>query len=289
MAESSNKNPLINFFKNITTEIAAFLRFLVSKAFLKHLLIAAGIAVLLFFGVVVSLRAYTNYGESFPAPDFTGLKLEKATELATQNGLEIEVIDSTFIKSGERGTIIDQTPPPGFNVKKSRTIFLTRKKFVREKVSVPDLTDFSIKQARADLQTLGLDIKEIKYKSSRFQSLVLAQKYKGDSIKPGTKIPKGSDLTLVVGKKSNKKTRIPTLIGLTIHTAKKKILDQSLNVGSVIYDNSVETRQDTLNAKVWKQKPESTEEKITIGSTIDLWLTNNKTKLKMGKIEEKYN
>jgi hypothetical protein len=59
-----------------------------------------------------------------------------------------------------------------------------------------------------------------------------------------------------------------------------------LNLGAVIYDASFENAEDSMNAFVWKQKPEDSDDVLmNLGSAVDIWLTADSTKLPMPEDE----
>ncbi len=79
---------------------------------------------------------------------------------------------------------------------------------------------------------------------------------------------------------SNQRTMIPDLIGMTLDPARNRILSTSLNLGTYIYDNTIRTGEDSLNAFVYKQFPEFREDAtLQLGSSIYLWMTMDSLKL----------
>jgi len=67
---------------------------------------------------------------------------------------------------------------------------------------------------------------------------------------------------------------------MTLEPARSRILRASLNLGTFIYDNTIITGEDSLNAFVYKQNPEFVEEAtLQLGSSIYLWLTIDSLKL----------
>jgi hypothetical protein len=69
-------------------------------------------------------------------------------------------------------------------------------------------------------------------------------------------------------------------MGLKLEAAKNTILGASLNLGAFIYDTTISTGDDTLNAFVFKQIPEYKETAtLQLGSGIYLWLTIDSIKL----------
>ena len=73
---------------------------------------------------------------------------------------------------------------------------------------------------------------------------------------------------------SNQKTQVPDLDHYTLERAKNRIMRSALNIGAIIYDESIINAADSIEAKVWRQYPSFKENKtIRLGSTIDLWLS----------------
>jgi beta-lactam-binding protein with PASTA domain len=143
-----------------------------------------------------------------------------------------------------------------------------------EQVDVPKLTDVSMRQARVLLESKGFALGKVDFQPSEFHDLVLDQKYKGQTIAPGSRLDNGSTIDLVVGKNiAGGETTIPDLTGLNFPSAQNMVKSRSLIVGSVIYDPSSLTSEDTLNAIIWKQLPlPDSITKVTPGLSVDLWL-----------------
>ena len=73
---------------------------------------------------------------------------------------------------------------------------------------------------------------------------------------------------------------LPDLNGLFIEEAKASLVDSRLNLGVVIFDNTIQTKDDSLNARVWKQMPDARRtRKVTLGASVDLWLTIDEEKI----------
>ncbi|MGQ8336048.1 PASTA domain-containing protein [Sunxiuqinia sp. A32] len=249
--------------------------YLLSKSFWKNLLyaIAATVAVLLVTMFVI--RIYTNHGESFAVPDFSGMKIEQVKELVKSKDLDFEIADSLYLPNAEPGSVVDQVPVKGFLVKEGRTIFLTICAVNPEQVAMPKLTDISYRQAMNLMQSFGLNVGELTYVPSEFPNLVLKQQINGEDIDEGILINKGSSIDLIIGENSvGEKTFVPNLIGVTLGQAKSVIAESYLNTGAVIFDDSCSTLEDSVSAKIWKQRPVAEDGmKVDQGSPIDLWLT----------------
>ena len=256
-------------------------RFLTSKDFFKHLLYAFGGITLMLMIIFLILKLYTHHGKSLSVPDFTGLTLEEVHKKAKKNKLRIEVTDSIFNNNKPRGTVIEQNPIAGFQVKKNRRVFLILNASNPEKVKMPDIVGVSHRQAEAVLKNTGLEIGRLIHVPDIAINNVLKQKYRGKEIEKGTLVPKGSKIDLVLGMGlSNQKTQIPDMHHYTIANAKRRILRSALNVGALIYDESIINESDSADAKIWRQYPSFKENKlIRLGSTVDLWLSVDSTVL----------
>lgn len=265
--------------KKILLGLKAFGAFLITKAFLKHFGISVLVIVALLFAVFQSLNIITHHGEGLSVPDFTGKTLKEAVEYADESDLRIEVNDSVYNAPGKKGTVIAQTPPPDFKVKKGRTIHVVIKTFNPERIDMPDFTGVSLIQAKADIETYGLKIGKLKYVPDIATNNVLEQQYRGRAIAPGTKIEKNSRIDLVLGMgESNEVTIVPDLKGFTRSDAVQKVTDNSLNMGAMVFDETVITIEDSVTAVVWKQSPLK-HYQITMGSTVDIWLTLDPEKM----------
>lgn len=258
-----------------------FLRFIISKVFLKNLALAVFIFAISVLIVFLYLRIYTRHGQSLSVPDFKGLGQEEVAELAEARNLRFEITDSVYSDEYPRGTVVEQNPKPEFKVKENRTIFLTMNAVTPEMVEMPDVTNVSLRQATAILETAGLEVGKLTYVPDIAVNNVLQQKHRGDQIEPGEMIPKGSVIDLVLGRGLSEATTLsPDLIGLQIQEAKDLITSRFLNLGAVIYDQSFENEEDSSRAFIWKQKPEYDDRSfLNLGSTMDIWVTVDSTKL----------
>ena len=271
MDTQTNKKPSA-FFKSLGN-------FFFSKLFLKNLIFAILVAIVFLFGSFFSLNVITHHGEGLSVPDFTGMSIRQVAKEASNKNLKFEIIDSVFNAPGKKGTVIAQIPPPDFKVKEGRTILLTVKTFNPQRIPMPDFTGVSLIQAKADIETFGLKIGNLKYIPDIATNNVLEQMFQGKPISAGTLIEKNSVIDLVLGLgKSNKITIVPDFRGLNYDDASENAANSSLNIGVLIYDQTVETSQDSINALIWKQSP-GTNTQITIGSPIDVWLTLDMNKL----------
>lgn len=235
----------------------------------------------LYLLVTLFLRIYTHHGQAFSVPDVGGMSVEEATGALKALSLKPLVIDSVFVAGAEKGSIVEQNPSPNFKVKAERTIFLIINARNPEIVSLPGLNGITMRQARAILETRGLRIGRISYLPDIAQNSVLSASIKGKKLQPGDKITKGSAVDLVLGKGlGGESSEIPNLIGLDLNEAQNRITDGYLNTGAVNFDHTVLTALDSVQARVFKQRPESQPgARMAMGAFLDIWLTIDSTKI----------
>ncbi|MGD0582492.1 MAG: PASTA domain-containing protein [Bacteroidales bacterium] len=255
--------------------------FLLTRVFIKNLGLAAVILVGILMVLLIWMNIYTRHGQARSVPDFHGLSLEQTAKLARKSRLKYQIIDSTYTSQVGPGCIAGQNPLPGFRVKKWRKINLTINASNPEMVAAPDLVGLPKRQAIALLESSGLEVGQRYYLPDLSVDFVLKQLHNGQEVKAGESIRKGSVIDLVLGKGlSNERTPVPNLVGFKLDKAKNEILSASLNLGTYIYDSTIVSADDTMNAFIFKQNPEFNETAtLQLGSAVYLWLTVDSAKL----------
>ena len=257
-----------------------FLHFLFSKLFLKSLLKVLGIFLVIVLLIFTWLRIYTRHSQGILVPDFFGMTIEQVDKITKDKKLRCMVVDSVYVNSAKKGSILDQNPPPGFKVKKNRTIFLTINAFNPEKVMIPNVTGISLREAKAVLEMRGLVEGRILYVPDIAMNYVLKQQINGKPVSEGTLIIKGSRIDLVLGRgQSNQTVEVPLLVGMRLYEAEQRLINSYLNPGAIIYDNSVLSSEDSMSARIYKQRPDINAIGTNLGSPVDIWLTIAASKL----------
>lgn len=256
-------------------------KFLKSRVFLINLLLAVVLVILLLIIALSLLKSYTRHSESYHVPDFAGMNFEQTEKLAAAKLLRVEITDSVYTKNMEPGVVVDQIPEAGKKVKEGRMIYLTVNALEPEKVKLPKLTDISFRQAKVLLENCGLSIESITYEPSEYNDLVLHVLQNSTEVSEGDMLVKGSSVMVIVGQsKGNMETSLPDLNGLFLEEARSALTEARLNMGVIIYDPSIVSQNDSLNARVWKQMPDSRmNQKVYLGSSVDLWLSVDPEKL----------
>ena len=232
-----------------------------SKPLLKNFVLALGTAIFLIVATLLWLRFYTHHGEKIETPNFMGLSIEEATELAETNNLRLGV-DSVF-SSKQLNTVSTQNPVPHSDsteswVKRERIIYLTVVRKTRQKIKLPHIKDKHKSLASSRLAISGLTPKW-EYVASPYKNAVLEVKYKGKKIKTGHLLPKGSVVTVILGKGKGTAAQIslPNLVGKTISEANLELANKSFSLVPV-YPPDL-SAEDSATVVVVQQSPEFTE------------------------------
>ncbi len=255
--------------------------FLKSRIFWKQLGLALVIGVAIILILIIWLNIYTRHGQSRPTPEIRGLSIEEARHVVDKNRMKLQIIDSVYTTLVPRGCVAEQTPLPGHRVKKGRTIKATINAFNPEMVAVPDLVGLPRRQALSLIATSGLEVGQLNYVPDLTVDFVLKQTLHGRDVSPGDSVQKGMVIDLVLGRGlSSQRTPLPLLTGTTLEQARNEILGASLNLGAFVFDATVLTAEDSLNALVYKQNPEYVRDaSVQLGSAVYIWLTTDSLKI----------
>lgn len=176
-----------------------FFAFLRNHRIISNLLIMFVILVILFISLNVWLRSYTRHDDLTLLPSVKYLTIEEAADIFKRHNLKYEIIDSVFNDRATPGMIVEQVPAADTKVKEERTIYLTINAYSPKSAKIPTIINTSIRQAEAQLKSVGFKNIEIMLKPSPYKGLVLDVKHDGKSIAENEKIPTSSRITLIVG------------------------------------------------------------------------------------------
>lgn len=252
--------------------------FLKSKQFRVHFVISVLVGGLVLWISFKSLNVYTHHGETIVVPDFSNVKTDDLAKFISDKTLKCQIVDSVFDSKVASGVVIKQDPEMNAAVKQNRTVYLTVSSKLPPLVKMPNVVDASMRQALAMLESYGLKAGKRSYRPDPCVNCVLSQSTKGKKIEPGTMIPKGSVIDLVLGQgQDGEKINIPCLFGLTRQEAADKIAEAGFSEGAISCGDC-KTNADKEKAKVFRQDPPcSSDVMLNPGSSIDLY-TSIKTK-----------
>lgn len=260
-----------------------FIQFLKSRIFWINFFTSIVIVVLMFGFVYQWLGTYTMHGETITVPDLRGRKVTGLATFLQYKNLTYKIADSSiFNPQLPAGSIIEQDPKPGENVKEGRTIYVTITRSGAPEIKLPDLIDVSYRQAEAILASYGLKVGEVIYKPDLAKNAVLEMQVHGYTINPGDGVSKGTTIDLVLGDGyGNTQVQVPDLYNFKLSEALFILKGSSLNAGRIEYDGTV---IDSTNARIYKQNPETGDSIfISQGQIIDLYLTESQSVLNANK------
>ncbi|MBL0343238.1 MAG: PASTA domain-containing protein [Bacteroidetes bacterium] len=258
-----------------------FIDFLKSKLFLLNLIGAIVLLFLVFSFTYRLLDSYTRHGSSVSVPDIKGMQKDELEAFLKFKNLKYKIADSTiFDLTKPPGTVIEQDPRPNEKVKENRTIYISITRSTPPGVKIPDLQDNSLRQAEAILKSYGLVTGQLIYRPDLAKNAVLEMQINGRTVKTGDEVSKGTVIDLVLGDGfGNTKVPVPQLFGLKLDEAMFVINASSLNIGAVVFDNTVKY---SSSAKIYKQFPlHNADSTISQGESVDIFLTQSDAVIKL--------
>lgn len=177
----------------------SFLRFIISRSFLKQLVLAGLVSLVLVTLFMWWLRISTNHGQQIEVPDLAHLTVEQVEETLSEADLRFEIMDSTnYNPDFEYKTVIEQIPKAGTYVKEDRKIYLSLNRSGYPMIEVPDVVQKTLRQAAPTLLAAGFQIGEVIEKPD-ISDQVLEMQHEGKKLNAGSELRKTSKIDLVVG------------------------------------------------------------------------------------------
>ena len=146
------------------------------------------------------LDSFTHHGEKIEVPNVVGKSVYDAETMLKDRDLMAMVVDSVYNKQAPRGSVLEQSPKPGYEVKGGRMIYLIVNLKGEPMAQLPDVVGHgSLREAVALLQSLGFKLTAHKSVLGRPKDLVLGVKQGMRDVHAGETIPRDRALTLVIG------------------------------------------------------------------------------------------
>lgn len=176
-----------------------FLSKLMSRYLWGNLLAMGIVAGLLCLGVAYGLDLYTHHGEAITIPNLRHRDEGTMRELLAQQGVQLEVTDTGYVKSLPPGCILEQTPAPGQLVKKGRVVYVTINAAHSPTIALPDVVDnSSLREAMAKLSAMGFRLGTPEWIAGE-KDWVYGIKVNGRMVVAGQRIPVDAVLVIQVG------------------------------------------------------------------------------------------
>ena len=260
--------------------LRAMFKFITQRSFFVNLLVIILLVIGILLAFFASLKWITNHGDVVKVPNITGKNINEARSILKASGLEILVQDSVFIDNLPRLSIVKQSPAANIGVKSGRVVYITINRAQPPMLEVPDLHGYSISSVQQLLQNFGFKVGGITYKPDLAKDVIKEQLYNGNPVEPGTRLPMGSVIDLVLGDGvGNRNVPVPDIVGMTYSEAMDYLKTMNISIGGVNTDPGI---TDTNSAFIYKQSPAPTTTNIdgtsvknylAPGDGIAIWLS----------------
>lgn len=248
------------------------------KSLWFNILVVLGVCAALYVVFFSSLSLITQHGNELKVPSVTGRDLRGAMQSLRSYGFDVEV-DSSYEPNQKPFAVLSQQPAPGSVVKEGRTIFLTINKAEPPATAMPNLVNLSFRSAVLILKSNRLVLGDTTLRPDIAKGAVLEQLLDGRVIPPGTMVPQGSRISLVVGDGlGNTVFSVPDVIGMAFAEGRETLAANGLNVAPV-FDADV---TDTATAVIYNQVPGPNNEagapnRIREGDIVEIYIKQNPT------------
>ncbi|WP_027380145.1 PASTA domain-containing protein [Chryseobacterium daeguense] len=248
---------------------------------LLNLVVAIGVFVGLVWLTFRWLEYHTNHGQEIPVPNIVNKSVQEAIKILDDSGLEYEVDSAQYNPKYRPFQVLQVYPTPGSRVKDGRSIILKVNPRTWAKVEVPDVINKYSGLAFQRLEQVGLKVGDTLFEPSIQKDAVLRIIYKGNAVKPKTKLPRFSTVDVVIGSGPMRNIPIPNVVGLTVKEARAIIARNMFEVGLVEHEDGSKDESDII----YYQDPAAGDARDQ-GMQIDLW-ASKKTPAELGaKIEQ---
>lgn len=176
-----------------------FFRKLMSGKFWANIGAMLIVVVLLCLGVKFGLDLYTHHGEEIVVPDVKHKVFSDAEQLLSNRGLEIQVVDTGYVKTLPPDCVLDQMLAPGSKVKRGRVVYVVINSAHSPMLTLPDIIDNnSYREARANLIAMGFKVGPPQYVPGE-KDWVYGVVCHGQNLRNGQKVSIEDVLTIQVG------------------------------------------------------------------------------------------
>ena len=251
---------------------------------LKNLIYTVGLGVIIILVFFYwFLPKHTNHGETITVPDITKRHINDLNDILLTRSLRYEVNpDSSFTEKQPAYTVIDQFPFPNSKVKEGRKIYVTLNAKKPPLAQLPDFTNGkSQEQFILTTRSIGLKIKIKKYilSSIKGDNTIAEAWHKGKRLKPGSLIPRGATIELVVFTDNlDRILTTPDVVNVHKDEAELIILGNELTIRDwikvnsprIVLKDSLKTTVNVPDFYVVKQEPISGSS-VLAGDPVDLW------------------
>jgi beta-lactam-binding protein with PASTA domain len=177
------------------------IKFIFSKTFLKQILIAVLVSIVLIVGLFYWLSHYTNHDNYITVPDLSKLSIDIVEKKLEQMDLDYRILDTiAYNPNFPPLSVIDQNPKAGQSVKSQRKIYITINPDDYKQVKITgNLYGNTLRQVEPSLRALGFQIGEITEEPDMAKNVVLKLLHNDTLVEEGSRLKKRSTINIVVG------------------------------------------------------------------------------------------
>ncbi|MDO4762875.1 MAG: PASTA domain-containing protein [Flavobacteriaceae bacterium] len=211
-----------------------------------NFLIILGIFSGIVWGTFEWLKIHTHHGKEVPVPNVVNMQIDEAVKTLENMGLEVEIDSFKFEPKYKPFQVLQTYPVAGSRVKEGRAIMIKVNPRTWAKVELPDVLDKYKGLAFSRLELVGLKIGEVSYEPNIQKDAVLRIFHNGNEIRPGTFLPKFSEVSLVIGSGPLRNVGVPNLLGLTIEEAEQIIKQNLFEIGLIEHEDGGKDKTDIV-------------------------------------------
>lgn len=234
------------------------------------IVVALLVALLAVGGIAFALMGGIG-GSGDPVPSVVGKTVDEAAQLIEKAGFEVGTVETVFDDKVEADKVISQDPKAGDKREKGTRVNLKVSQGAQEvEISVPDLTNKTVEQAKKELTANGLKYAEGEPGNS--DSIEKDHVYKQDPA-AGTKVAKDSVVTVYLSL-GDGGIEVPDVVGKSLGEAVT-----TLNNAGFYVDENYEYRYDDKapEGQVLEQSPKAGD-KLKQDGTVHLVISQGKEK-----------
>lgn len=168
------------------------------KVFWLNIAIMVIIIVAMPFITLYMLNIFTHHGEKIEVPSVVGMSAYDAEDMLTEHDLVFVINDSAYNKHAAPGSVLDQMPKPGTEVKGGRVVYVTVNLKGEPTVTMPAISS-SLRETMATLSTLGFRFTKNQVVFGMEKDRVIEVKQGIRTLHEGELITRDRPLTIVVG------------------------------------------------------------------------------------------
>ncbi len=230
-------------------------KFITKRPLWQNILFAVVLVIIILFLFLQSLNLLTRHGDTLVIPSVTGKSFEEAKKILESQGFDVQIQDSVYNDTAKALAVLRQFPEGEDIVKVNRTVYLTINRAVAPDIEMPNLEGLSFRSAEIALKQYNLKLQDTSYEPNFAKNAVLEQHYKGQRIKPGTRLAMGSGISLILGSGlGDQELPVPDLYGKTYTEARVLLESYGISLGATVFDPGT---SDSASAYIYSQQPDA--------------------------------